>query len=196
LINDILDLQKLEADAMVFDLQPLDLSEIVEQTIAANAGYADMFGVTIVLERMAPGCCVVADSDRLTQVLTNLLSNACKFSPPGGQVQVTIEAGDETVRVAVSDRGPGIPEAFRDRVFEKFAQANVAANRKQGGTGLGLSISKAIVDKLGGEIGFETASDVGTTFFVDLPLFAIGNPAINGVFETASSTQHFGRWTT
>jgi signal transduction histidine kinase len=180
LINDILDLQKLEADPMVFDLQPLDLGALAAQAIAANSGYADLLKVTLVLEVVPFRYVVVADSEKLLQVLTNLLSNACKFSPPGGQVLVRVTAQNDTVRIAVCDSGPGIPEAFRDRVFERFAQASVAANRRQGGTGLGLSIAKSIVEKLNGRIGFETEIQKGTTFFVDLPLYQAVDPAQNG----------------
>jgi signal transduction histidine kinase len=180
LINNILDLQKLEADAMVFDLQPLDLGALAAQAITTNSGYADVFQVTLMLEPAPQRYEVVADSDRLLQVLTNLLSNACKFSSPGGQVVVDVTAHHDMVRIAVHDHGPGIPEAFRDRVFERFAQASVAANRRQGGTGLGLSIAKSIVEKLGGRIGFETELQIGTTFFVDLPLYQVVDPAENG----------------
>lgn len=171
LINDILDLQKLEADALIFDLQPVDLGTLAAQAITTNTGYADLFQVTLVLEPLSGCYTVVADSERLLQVLTNLLFNACKFSPPGGQVLVRVTSQNGLVRIGVRDHGPGIPEAFQAHVFERFAQANIAANRRQGGTGLGLSIAKSIVEKLGGQIGFETAPQIGTTFFIDLPLY-------------------------
>jgi signal transduction histidine kinase len=194
LINNILDLQKLEADAMVFDLQPLDLGALAAQAITTNSAYADVFEVTLVLEPAPQRYEVVADSDRLLQVLTNLLSNACKFSSPGGQVVVDVAAHHDMVRIAVRDHGPGIPEAFRDRVFERFAQASVAANRRQGGTGLGLSIAKSIVEKLGGRIGFDTELQIGTTFFVDLPLYRVVDPAEQGAGSQmeVSATQRRG----
>jgi hypothetical protein len=104
------------------------------------------------------------------QVLNNLLSNAAKFSPSGGEVTLRLmPAEEEWVRLSVQDRGPGIPESFRPRVFQRFAQADSSDRRQRGGTGLGLSISKAIVDRLGGRIGFETGPG-GTTFHVELPL--------------------------
>jgi signal transduction histidine kinase len=103
------------------------------------------------------------------QVMTNLLSNAAKFSPRGDTVVVAAERQGTQVRVSVTDRGPGIPEEFRHRVFQKFAQADSSTTRDKGGTGLGLSISKAIIERLGGRIGFTTGPGSGTTFHFDLP---------------------------
>jgi signal transduction histidine kinase len=103
------------------------------------------------------------------QVLVNLLSNAVKFSPPGEEVVVSIEERDGPVRIAVRDRGAGIPDDFKDRIFEKFAQADATDTRQRGGTGLGLSIVKQIAIQLGGDIGFEAAPGGGTSFHIDLP---------------------------
>jgi DNA-binding response OmpR family regulator len=112
---------------------------------------------------------VEADPDRLTQVLTNLLSNAAKFSPRGQAVSVSVLRKGPTIRVSVADRGPGIPEEFRPNIFNKFAQADTSDTRQKGGTGLGLSISKALIEKMSGRMGFETALNAGSTFFFDLP---------------------------
>jgi signal transduction histidine kinase len=105
------------------------------------------------------------------QVIANLLSNACKFSPKGGSVTLSVARRGKAVRISVTDRGPGIPDAFRTRIFQKFAQAETADTRLvQGkGTGLGLSISKAITEALGGTIGFESEVGRGSTFYVDMP---------------------------
>jgi signal transduction histidine kinase len=112
---------------------------------------------------------VQGDADRLTQVLTNLLSNAAKFSPAGGTVEVAITRQDAHLRVGVSDHGSGVPEDFRARIFGKFAQADGSATRKNGGAGLGLSIAKAIVERHGGRIDYISKLGHGATFFVDLP---------------------------
>ena len=112
---------------------------------------------------------VEADPDRLIQVLTNLLSNAANFSPPESLIQVSIERRGAWIRVTVSDSGSGIPDAFRGQVFEKFAQADASDSRQKSGTGLGLSISKAIIEKLGGRIDFETTLGKGSQFFFELP---------------------------
>ncbi|HEX8789108.1 MAG TPA: ATP-binding protein, partial [Telluria sp.] len=106
------------------------------------------------------------------QVLTNLLSNAIKFSEPGGAVALSLEAADGQLLLAVADQGAGIPDHFRERVFQRFAQADGADSRRKGGTGLGLSISKSIVEEHGGRIWFDSVEGQGTTFHVALPLVA------------------------
>lgn len=169
LINDILDIEKIESGKMIFKFQPVVLDELVRQTIEANRGFGQQYDVAIELTATLPGVQVYADPDRIAQVITNLISNAIKFSPPGGKVEVAI--GREPrgrIRITVTDHGPGIPVEFRDRIFQKFAQADSSNTRQQGGTGLGLSISRAIVERHSGQIGFVTASGVGTTFYVDL----------------------------
>jgi PAS domain S-box-containing protein len=175
LINDILDIEKIEAGNVSLDLQRVEVGALVAQTIEANRALADESGVQLRLVESAAHE-VRADPDRLMQVVTNLLSNAIKFSPRSAEVVVSIAPCNERVRVSVRDHGPGIPESFRPRVFEKFAQADVAAGRPKGGSGLGLSIVKQIVLRLGGEVGFLDAPGGGTIFYVDLPAL---EPAVN-----------------
>ncbi|MDX2098047.1 MAG: PAS domain S-box protein, partial [Leptolyngbyaceae cyanobacterium bins.59] len=161
LINDILDIEKIESGQMNFEMKSLALVPLVEQAIEGNRAYGQQYGVQFNLETSLPEIKVQADANRLIQVLTNLLSNAAKFSPCNGTVQVVVRSEEEGwVRVAVSDRGPGIPGNFRDRVFQKFAQADASDTRQKGGTGLGLSISKAIIERMGGFIGFQTETQV------------------------------------
>ena len=172
LINDILDIEKIESGQTAFKFKRLSARALVELVIDASRGYADSFRVQIRLDADAPTGEVYADPDRFAQVITNLLSNAIKFSPPGGKVAVAIHEGDDTVRIAVRDHGHGIPNEFRPRLFEKFAQADVTDTRQKGGTGLGLSIVKQIVTRLGGMVGFEDAPGGGTVFYVALPGWA------------------------
>jgi signal transduction histidine kinase len=169
LVDDILDLQKIESGAMPFHLRPLELRPLLEQAIEANQAYAHRLGVELVLGETPTGVLVYADGDRLMQVMSNLLSNAAKFSPPGQAVRVAASGDGGSLRVTITDRGPGIPEEFKERIFQKFAQADASTTREKGGTGLGLSITKAIVERLGGAIGFETRPEVGTTFHFELP---------------------------
>lgn len=169
LINDLLDIEKIESGKMVFRLEPLEIGPLVAQAVAGTTAYAGQLGVRISLEDRAPAARVLADPDRLTQVLANLLSNAAKFSPAGARVEVLITRDQGSVRVAVTDRGPGIADDFRHRIFQKFAQADSSDTRQKGGTGLGLSISKAIIDRHGGDIGFDSRPGQGTTFFFLLP---------------------------
>ena len=168
LINDLLDIEKIESGQMSFQRQPIELGHLLAQTIEANSAYGAHFGVSFVLTP-APKLQVFADADRLMQVFTNLLSNAAKFSPSGEVVRVWLGQHAGMVRVGVSDCGPGIPEAFREQIFQKFAQADSSSTRTKGGTGLGLNIARAIVERHGGKVSFETQTGVGTTFFVDLP---------------------------
>jgi PAS domain S-box-containing protein len=169
LINDILDIDKIESGKMDFALRPVDLMQTVDEALATNRAFAAQFKVQLALEQGLPGVKVWADPDRLMQVFTNLLSNAAKFSPQGETVTVRVARDQDIVRVAIADRGPGIPDEFKNRIFQKFAQADTSDSRAKSGTGLGLSIVKAIVEKFGGDIGFESAPGKGTTFYIDLP---------------------------
>jgi PAS domain S-box-containing protein len=169
LINDILDIEKIESGKMTFQLKPLDLAAVVEQAVESTRAYGERLGITFKLDVRARDVRVRGDTDRLTQVITNLLSNAAKFSPPRGAVAVTLARVNGKVRVSVKDDGPGIPEEFQSRIFGKFSQADTSDARQKGGTGLGLNISKAIIEKHGGTIYFETEKGAGTTFFFDLP---------------------------
>ena len=167
LINDILDVEKIESGKMTFRIEAVDLVALLEQAIEANHAYAEQHQVDFALVERLPDVRVDADADRLTQVVTNLLSNAAKFSPAGGQIDVAVHRVKGYVRVSITDHGPGIPEEFQSRIFQKFAQADASDTRQKGGTGLGLSISKAIIERLGGSIGFTTGA-AGTTFYFNL----------------------------
>lgn len=180
LASDILDLQKIESGSLAFDVRPHELCSLLEAALEANQAYGSRFEVALVLGEVPRDAYVLADADRVMQVLTNLLSNAAKFSPAQAEVTLSAERCGTEVRVRVSDRGPGIPREFRERIFQRFAQADSSTTRRQEGTGLGLSISKAIVERLGGRIGFETQEGVGTTFIVDLPAARMDAPAWGG----------------
>jgi PAS domain S-box-containing protein len=169
LINDVLDIEKIESGRATFDLKPVALRPLVEQAIEANRGFADGFGVRVFIDGTALSVTVRADSDRIMQVLTNLMSNAIKFSPPQGEVEITMGQDDKMARVSVRDHGPGIPEAFKSHIFEKFAQADASDVRQKGGTGLGLNIVKQIIEHHGGSVGFAPAPDGGTIFSFELP---------------------------
>jgi PAS domain S-box-containing protein len=169
LINDVLDIEKIESGKMQFDLTRVEVRALIEQAIEAARGFADQHGSVIRLDPTSQNADVLADPDRLNQVITNLLSNAAKFTPRNGEVLVKVESRNDKVRITVRDHGPGISPAFRGRIFDKFAQDDGSNARLKGGTGLGLSIAKQIVTRLGGEIGFTDAPGGGTIFFVVLP---------------------------
>ncbi|HEX3128955.1 MAG TPA: ATP-binding protein [Thermoanaerobaculia bacterium] len=174
LINDILDIEKVESGTLGLRMESLDLAVALGQALEVNAVYARYYEVGLRLVRSESGAFVLGDPDRIQQVLANLLSNAAKFSPRGGTVEVEMVREGRRVRISVRDHGPGIPEAFRSRVFERFAQADASVARQERGTGLGLSISKAIVERHGGRIWFESEPGVQTTFSFDLPVLEPG----------------------
>lgn len=170
LINDILDVEKIDAGHASVRRDPLRLRPLLETTIAGVESFAREQGVSVMLTTgPETDTDLVGDADRLIQVFTNLLSNAVKFSPAGSSVEVNVTLEGEEVVVRVRDRGPGIPAEFAGRIFGKFQQAGGADSRQSGGTGLGLNIAKAIVESHGGRIGFEPAPDGGTVFWVALP---------------------------
>ncbi|MGH6727243.1 MAG: sensor histidine kinase [Pseudolabrys sp.] len=169
LVNDILDIKKLESGQMDFRLQRCSARSLVEQAIEANRGFADGYSVRLRLDAATEAFDVEVDPDRFVQIITNLLSNALKFSPVGAEVVVSIESRGDNVHIAVRDYGPGIPANFKPRVFEKFTQAKIANGRQKSGTGLGLHIVREIVMHMRGQIGFDDAPGGGTIFFVDLP---------------------------
>jgi signal transduction histidine kinase len=169
LVSDIMSARKLDSGRLDFHLTEVKPMDLVKEAVEATAAYGQKYGVRFIVEGDFGDVTVRVDPDRLIQVLTNVLSNAVRFSPSGGVVSLTASVSPAMARVAVSDRGPGIAEEFRDQVFEKFARADDGSWRHRSGTGLGMSISKGIMEELGGSISFETASGVGTTFFVDIP---------------------------
>jgi PAS domain S-box-containing protein len=169
IINDILDIGKIDAGALDLRMVAVSLSDLVQQTVEANMGYAEKHQVRFLFDTTSASGRVTVDTDRLTQVLSNLLSNAAKFSPPGADVLIRVLAGPTTMRVEVEDSGPGIPEKFRSRVFEQFAQADHSASRRFEGTGLGLNIARKLLEAMGGTIGFSTALGQGTIFHFELP---------------------------
>lgn len=170
LINDILDLEKIESGKMQYVMEPINLEQAVRSSIEENQSYASGYHVRLEGRFSDEEVYVTADRNRLAQVMANLLSNAAKFSPPGEMVEVGITSSGNTARVWIRDKGPGISDEFKGRIFQKFAQADSSDTRLRGGTGLGLSISKLIVESFGGSIGFESEPGQGSVFHFDLPL--------------------------
>jgi two-component system, sensor histidine kinase and response regulator len=168
LVNDILDIEKLEGGRVVFEMQRVGIAPLLARAVEVDRPMAQRCGVRLRLENSSVHD-VQADPNRLMQVAANLLSNAVKFSPPGAEIVVAAEDRGDNVRLSVRDHGPGVPEEFRARIFGKFAQADNSDTRQRTGTGLGLSIVKQIAQRLGGEVGFADAPGGGTVFFVELP---------------------------
>jgi len=169
LINDILDIEKISAGKMDFQMKPLALAPLLTQAVEANKDYGEERGITFVLSDIAQDATVSGDPDRLMQVLANLLSNAAKFSPENGAVEISLHREGTGFRISVSDHGRGIAPEFQSRIFGKFQQGDSSDSREKGGTGLGLSIAKSIVELHNGTIGFDSRPGSGTTFYFDLP---------------------------
>ena len=176
IINDILDIENIESGKFAIDPRDVPLAAFLRHALELNAGYGARHEVRFVLATVPDGTQVRADPDRLMQVMTKLLSNAAKFSSAGSFVWVRYRREDSRVHIEVEDRGTGIPEGFRGRVFEKFTQADSSASRRFDGTGLGLSITRHLVQAMGGTIGFDTNIGRGTTFRFDLPAAATSVP--------------------
>jgi PAS domain S-box-containing protein len=170
LVNDILDVEKLEHGKFEVNLKPMSLRSTVKESVIANTSYADRFGVTYSIELPEDDVTVVADYDRLMQVMANLLSNAAKFTKPGTSVTVALIRNGQQVRVAVRDQGAGVPEELRPRLFEKFAQAQNVNTRDREGSGLGLSISRRLMQLMDGDIDYAFEEGVGSTFSLMLPV--------------------------
>jgi PAS domain S-box-containing protein len=169
LINDILDIEKIESGKLTLMPELLALDELVAESLVLNKGFAERFQVRYEARGTLLPVQVKADRKRLLQVMTNLLSNAAKFSPAGEPVEITMENRGADVRVGVRDRGPGIPESFRSRIFGRFAQADSSMTREKGGTGLGLAICKRLIELMEGHIGYADREGGGTVFYFDLP---------------------------
>lgn len=169
LVNDILDMERIEAGTLEYSFMHHDLSKVLQQTIATTSAYAERFQVTFEWNSTIDEAPAILDERRIAQLMVNLLSNAAKFSHPGGKVNISLDLIDERYRISVQDYGKGIAPEFEKRVFETFSQGDNSDTRHPGGTGLGLSISKSIVERHGGKLDFESTFGEGARFFFDLP---------------------------
>ena len=178
LINDILDSERMLSGKVQFKLEPFDPVDVIERCLRETEPFASANGVRIDFIPTISKALVRANRDRFAQVLTNLFSNACKFSPSGGAVEVSLSVRGDDVRVEVADRGPGVPSALSPRLFERFMQVDGSNLRRQNGTGLGLAICKGIIERMDGHIGYKPREGGGSIFFFELPIWresTVGN---------------------
>lgn len=168
IVNDILDVEKIAAGQMEFNFKRAPLINVLDEAIVANEPFASRFDVSVQKKNFDPEILAEYDFDRTLQVLTNLLSNAAKFSPPGGRIEVSMEQTEERVRINVRDFGKGIPADLQPRIFQRFVQAS-GQSRNVNGTGLGLYICQLIMEHQAGAIGFDSVEGEGTVFHVDFP---------------------------
>lgn len=170
LINDILDLEKIISGKIQFNNEIHNISKIVEKAIEDNKSYANQFNLTLEFINSLPEINVLVDQNRLIQVLTNLISNAIKFSGEYKTIQISMESSVDKVRINVKNYGEGVPEEFKSKIFQKFAQADSSDSRQKGGTGLGLNICKNLVELMNGNIGFVSEPNKETVFYIELPI--------------------------
>lgn len=170
LINDLLDLQKIESGQMTYNFDEIDLASIVEECIGSMETFAQTYGITFDFTPPDDMVIVHADRDRLHQVLDNLMSNAVKFSRRGDQVVLRIVTLTDRILVEVEDHGVGIPPDSREKVFGRFTQVDSSDRRSHGGTGLGLNIAQEIMAAHGGSVNYTSKLGEGSTFVIDFPL--------------------------
>jgi signal transduction histidine kinase len=176
LIEDILQLQKLDLSAVSFDLQNIDPDKFLRETIEAYEGSADnRVDISMVSHEVVEH--MRADPVRLSQVIGKVLSNAIKFSPDGAQVECSASIAGPNVRLSIRDNGIGIPENAEDRVFGRFTQVDGSSTRSSDGTGLGLHIAKLLIEHMGGSISYESQLGAGTTFHIDIPVGSVSAQA-------------------
>lgn len=164
LINDLLDIEKIAEGKLHFDMQAHAVMPLLEQALEANQHYGSNRDITLSLKGNASNVLINVDSQRFMQIMANLLSNAIKFSPQGGEVILEVETTPNKVSISIIDSGPGIVNAFREQIFQRFAQADASDTRAKEGTGLGLAITRELVEHMGGRIDFESAEGKGHAF--------------------------------
>ncbi len=169
LVNDLLDIEKIEAGRLVLRCEAVNPAKVVRAVRDATAALAAQTKVGLSAMVMTAQA-FNGDPDRVVQVITNLVSNALKFATTGSQVRIKVWLGEDAVRFAVTNEGPGIAAADIPRLFTKFGQLDGSDSRRHGGTGLGLAIAKSIVEQHGGRIGVESIVNGETTFWADWPL--------------------------
>ena len=170
LINDLLDLAKIEAGRMDIRSEPLSLGDLFEALGSVLKPLLEAKNLSLI-PRVAPDMPIVkTDPSKLQQVLYNFLSNAIKFSNAGAKIELSAtRRTDGRIRIAVTDTGPGIAPDKHQLIFEKFRQVDASVTREHGGTGLGLAISKELSTLLSGDIGVDSALGKGATFYIIIP---------------------------
>ena len=189
IVNDILDLKKISSGEVTFDFSEIDLNGIITAVVREMSPFAATHDSTMQIDVPQDPLMIFADQGRTKQVLTNLISNACKYSSSNSAVIVKAEWIDDLAIVYVQNVGSGVPESFRPRIFQAFSQADSSDTRAKGGTGLGLNISRQIVLRHGGEIGFESIPGNVTVFWFTIPL---SNTALHPMHHVMPSSEATG----
>ena len=169
LIDDLLDVSAIESGQLRLDVTPGNLDDVINRNLVLHRVLARKRGVSIRFDRPAEPVACVFDASKMIQVLDNLVGNAIKYSPDGGEILVRLRSGNGTALVMVRDRGPGIPHAEQTKLFQPFSRAQSPNLRRKHSTGLGLAIARRIVEGHRGRIWLESEPGEGAAFFVELP---------------------------
>ena len=169
LVNTLLDLSKMEAGMMAYDFEATSVDNLIKRAVAEITPLVEAKQIKLESSVDLALPSVKIDAERILQVLRNLLGNAVKFTPKGGQVSIAAKPSDNTVEVSVKDTGPGIPAESLTSSFEKFNQGHRSGGQARAGTGLGLAIAKSIISSHGGKIWAESQLGKGSTFIFVLP---------------------------
>ncbi len=187
MINDLLDLAKTQAGKMELHVEKVSVAQLCESVVASFALLAKKKRIRMRTQVDADIPIVATDGGKVQQILYNFLSNAVKFTPPRGQIEVRVSlAGEKTVRLAVSDTGCGIADEYKAEIFDKFRQVDGSLTRETPGSGLGLTISKELANMLAGSIGLESEVGAGSTFWLDIPVQLRAEPTADHISDTSS----------
>ena len=186
LINDVLDLSKIEAGRMPFKLEKLNFEELLKDTLSGIRPTIESKGINLICENVGKDFRLWGDRDRIIQVLTNVISNAVKFTPEGGSITVSLSSGDGIGKVVITDTGQGISKEDIPKVFDRFSHLGSIDHHTEG-TGLGMTICRSIIERLNGEIWIESQRGQGTTVFFTLPT---ADRSLNITKEEEKATEH------
>lgn len=181
-LDDFLELENLDSGRVPLNIEPHPLGTLVARAITAERARASEAGVELKLNCATPDAGIHVDDEQLLRCLSRVLSNAVKFSGRGQKVEMLAETTRSAARIAIQDRGPGIPAAYMSRLFRPFAQVDGSDARAQGGAGLGLAITKQLVEKMGGSIAVSCPREGGTRVTLEFPLQA---GSVSGVVNRA-----------
>lgn len=189
LVNDLLDMSRIESGKITLDIQRIDLPAVVTAAIEAVRPAATTKEIRLTFAFSSVEGLVMADRNRIQQVLSNLLNNAIKFTPKSGRIHVTIERVNSHVEVAVADNGIGISSEHLESIFDRFSQADASITRRHGGLGLGLAIAKNLVELHGGKLSAHSPGHGhGATFIVNLPLLPVHFDVQRAIEEQRTAT--------
>lgn len=171
LVNNLLDINRIESGRIILKVEPVSIVEITKKTITELSNFALANNIGLEFENNAEIPFIQGDPERLKIVIQNLIDNAIKFSRSGGQAKIKITKDKKNVMMTVTDQGIGISKTEQSRMFQKFFRAKAALRQQTVGSGLGLYISRAIIESLGGKLGFQSEENKGSIFWFKLPIY-------------------------